>query len=139
RFCGHLWLEFPARHRHHGTSRTRHARFASTESKHVTRGSHTSWQWLRERRHGSASIHSLAATAAGGAFAAAAGERTIVSRPKRSSFSRPPNSPLHRTRARSLARRPSRLVRRDAARRATGAQRARAGEWSSVGPAEWQL
>src|SRR5262245_46561655 len=46
----------------------------------------------------------------------------------------PPNSPLHRTRRRSLARRPSRLFPRDAARRAAGAQRRRAGEWSSVVP-----
>src|SRR5690349_21162662 len=43
-----------------------------------------------------------------------------------------PNSPLHRTRRRLLARRPSRLVPRDAARRAAGAQRRRAGEWSYV-------
>ena len=40
---------------------------------------------------------------------------------------------MHRTRGRLLARRPSRLAQRDAARRATGAQRPRAGDWSSVG------
>jgi hypothetical protein len=43
------------------------------------------------------------------------------------------NSPMHRTRRRFPARRPSRLASRDAVRRATGAQRRRAGDWSSVG------
>src|ERR1051325_6952826 len=43
---------------------------------------------------------------------------------------------MHRTRGRSLARRMSRLGPRGAARRATGAQGPRAGDWSSVGPPE---
>jgi hypothetical protein len=45
---------------------------------------------------------------------------------------------MYRTRRRSQAPRPSRLVPGDATRRAAGAQRRRAGDWSSVRPASVQ-